>query len=129
MIKVEMHLLDAQEMQWFGVFSTSIAQRREQKFAEANAAFITADALTADDDETTPEEGKVVGTITPAGAAVITNTVPTVAELEATVQAYIKGDAMAEQVRKVKDLLGEYGAKTLAEVPEEKRAELVGRLK
>lgn len=127
MIKVELHLMDAQEAAWFATFSDALMQYRAQKRRAQQAEFHGIDATP--EPEAAPEaevepgeepEPQVVGHIEPAA--------PTLAELTATVQASLAGENMAAQVLKVKRLLEQYGAKVLSEVPEDKRAELIGSL-
>jgi hypothetical protein len=126
MIKVELHLMDAQEAAWFATFSDALMQYRAQKRRAQQAEFHGIDATP--EPEAAPEaevepgeepEPQVVGHIAPT---------PTLAELTAAVQATLTGETMPAQVLKVKRLLEQYGAKVLSEVPEDKRAELIGSL-
>jgi len=130
MTKIELYLYDEQEVAWFAQFHGALIGRRraqqEQMAAQPGQRVPEIDAPPApastSEPESAPEpEPQVVGHI-PAAA-------PTLAELIAAAQTYLTGTPVPEAVRKAKDLLSEYGAKTLSEVPEEKRAELIGRMK
>ena len=130
MIKVELALYDAQEAAWFAQFSNALMQYRD---AKANEEFVgSANPLgnvtppAQDWPASNPEDAQTIAEATVIGH--IAPEPPTLAELTAAVQASLVGDAMPAQVEKVKGLLARYGAKVLSEVPEDKRAELIGSL-
>ena len=133
MIKVELSLYDAQEAAWFAQFSNALMQYRDEKEKAMHETFVGSTAPVGNvtppaqdwpasnpEDAQTIAEATVIGHIAPEP--------PTLAELTAAVQASLVGDAMPAQVEKVKGLLARYGAKVLSEVPEDKRAELIGSL-